>query len=266
MSTNVFSLHTGLFLGMSNNCCHNWFHLGDKHAKWRRFYFDLSLVGSQEWRVSFIYHPNRKYKSHDSYFSYIYCIKFCTDSNNIDIFVIYANGVMATILFVFLKTDKYIKIVLQNVIFADQPRTVPSSVHQHIHRPGSLKCRTTVAIFTNSQGTNSNRLSTFCISFVCCLLLSCRFHPPTLPHHFPWWPTSSRARSSLDATYLSWSSYSGRPITKEHLCKQEFKYFWEGSWIYLVSLFYVSETNSFRRCLSNLDQQSLIEYFLITFH
>jgi len=43
---------TGLFLGMSNNCCHNWFHLGDKHAKWRRFYFDLSLVGSQEWRIS----------------------------------------------------------------------------------------------------------------------------------------------------------------------------------------------------------------------
>ena len=37
---------------MSNNSSHNWFHLGDKHGKWRRFYFDLSLVGSREWRVS----------------------------------------------------------------------------------------------------------------------------------------------------------------------------------------------------------------------
>lgn len=43
---------TGLFLGMSNNCSHNWFHLGDRKAKWRRFYFDLSLVGHREWRVS----------------------------------------------------------------------------------------------------------------------------------------------------------------------------------------------------------------------
>jgi len=42
----------GLFLGMSNNSCHNWFHLGDKHAGWRKYYFDLSLVGSQEWRIS----------------------------------------------------------------------------------------------------------------------------------------------------------------------------------------------------------------------
>ena len=42
----------GLFLGMSNNCSHNWFHLGDRKAKWRRFYFDLSLVGHREWRVS----------------------------------------------------------------------------------------------------------------------------------------------------------------------------------------------------------------------
>lgn len=37
---------------MSNNCSHNWFHLGDRKAKWRRFYFDFSLVGHREWRVS----------------------------------------------------------------------------------------------------------------------------------------------------------------------------------------------------------------------
>ena len=42
----------GLFLGMSNNSSHNWFHLSDRKAKWRRFYFDLSLVGHREWRVS----------------------------------------------------------------------------------------------------------------------------------------------------------------------------------------------------------------------
>ena len=37
---------------MSNNSSHNWFHLGDKQSKWRRFYFDLSLVGHREWRIS----------------------------------------------------------------------------------------------------------------------------------------------------------------------------------------------------------------------
>ena len=37
---------------MSNNSSHNWFHLSDRKAKWRRFYFDLSLVGHREWRVS----------------------------------------------------------------------------------------------------------------------------------------------------------------------------------------------------------------------
>ena len=37
---------------MSNNSGHNWFHLGDRHSKWRKYYFDLSLVGHQEWRVS----------------------------------------------------------------------------------------------------------------------------------------------------------------------------------------------------------------------
>jgi len=39
------------FLGMSNNSAHNYFHLADKFA-WRRFYFDLSFVGSREWRIS----------------------------------------------------------------------------------------------------------------------------------------------------------------------------------------------------------------------
>ena len=43
---------TGILLGMSNNSGHNWFHLGDKHSNWRKYYFDLSLVGHQEWRVS----------------------------------------------------------------------------------------------------------------------------------------------------------------------------------------------------------------------
>ena len=37
---------------MSNNSGHNWFHLGEKHSKWRKYYFDLSMVGHQEWRVS----------------------------------------------------------------------------------------------------------------------------------------------------------------------------------------------------------------------
>ena len=49
------TVYLGVFLGMSNNSSHNWFHLGDKHGKWRRFYFDLSLVGSREWRVSRTY-------------------------------------------------------------------------------------------------------------------------------------------------------------------------------------------------------------------
>ena len=46
------NVSAGIFLGMSNNSGHNWFHLGDKHSKWRKYYFDLSLVGHQEWRVS----------------------------------------------------------------------------------------------------------------------------------------------------------------------------------------------------------------------
>ena len=55
--TNIYTyvMYIGVFLGMSNNSSHNWFHLGDKHGKWRRFYFDLSLVGSREWRVSRTY-------------------------------------------------------------------------------------------------------------------------------------------------------------------------------------------------------------------
>merc|ERR1719419_22083 len=46
-----FAILAAIFLGMSNNSAHNWFHLADKYA-WRRYYFDCSLVGSREWRIS----------------------------------------------------------------------------------------------------------------------------------------------------------------------------------------------------------------------
>ena len=42
----------GLFLGLTSVCAHNWFHLGDKTCGWRRFYFDLSLASSRDWRIS----------------------------------------------------------------------------------------------------------------------------------------------------------------------------------------------------------------------
>jgi len=45
------ALLAAVFLGLSNNSAHNWFHLADKFA-WRRFYFDFSFVGSREWRIS----------------------------------------------------------------------------------------------------------------------------------------------------------------------------------------------------------------------
>jgi len=40
-----------IFLGMANVSAHNWFHQSDKKG-WRRFYFDLSLTSSRDWRVS----------------------------------------------------------------------------------------------------------------------------------------------------------------------------------------------------------------------
>jgi len=42
----------GIFLGMTSICAHNWFHLGDRVAGLRRFYFDLSLASSRDWRIS----------------------------------------------------------------------------------------------------------------------------------------------------------------------------------------------------------------------
>eukprot|EP00090_Calanus_glacialis_P038314 TRINITY_DN66911_c0_g1_i1.p1 TRINITY_DN66911_c0_g1~~TRINITY_DN66911_c0_g1_i1.p1 ORF type:complete len:439 (-),score=74.31 TRINITY_DN66911_c0_g1_i1:18-1256(-) len=42
---------TGLVLGMSTSCAHNFFHQADKKA-WRRFYFDLSLLSHRDWRIS----------------------------------------------------------------------------------------------------------------------------------------------------------------------------------------------------------------------
>jgi len=49
--TTPLALIAGLLLGLSSSCAHNWFHQGDKKA-WRRFYFDLSCLSHQEWRVS----------------------------------------------------------------------------------------------------------------------------------------------------------------------------------------------------------------------
>ena len=40
----------GLVLGMNTSCAHNFFHQSD--MQWRRFYFDLSLLSSRDWRVS----------------------------------------------------------------------------------------------------------------------------------------------------------------------------------------------------------------------
>jgi len=45
------ALLTGTLLGLSNISAHNWFHKADKKG-WRRFYFDLSLTSSRDWRVS----------------------------------------------------------------------------------------------------------------------------------------------------------------------------------------------------------------------
>lgn len=42
---------TGLLLGMSTSCAHNWFHQRDSRA-WRRYYFDLSLLSHRDWRIS----------------------------------------------------------------------------------------------------------------------------------------------------------------------------------------------------------------------
>jgi len=45
------ALLAAFFLGLCMNSAHNWFHLADKYA-WRRFYFDLSFIGSRDWRIS----------------------------------------------------------------------------------------------------------------------------------------------------------------------------------------------------------------------
>lgn len=47
----LLALVTGLFLGLSSSAAHNWFHQADSKA-WRRFYFDLSCLSHQEWRIS----------------------------------------------------------------------------------------------------------------------------------------------------------------------------------------------------------------------
>jgi len=42
----------GFLLGLTSICAHNWFHLSDHTAGLRRFYFDLSLTSSRDWRIS----------------------------------------------------------------------------------------------------------------------------------------------------------------------------------------------------------------------
>jgi hypothetical protein len=49
LDSKVLQVMAGLILAMTVVGAHNFFHLRDN---WRRFYFDLSLLSSHEWRVS----------------------------------------------------------------------------------------------------------------------------------------------------------------------------------------------------------------------
>lgn len=44
-----FFFFSGIFLALTANCAHNFFH---QQNNWRMYYFDLSLFSSYEWRVT----------------------------------------------------------------------------------------------------------------------------------------------------------------------------------------------------------------------
>lgn len=45
----TLALVAGLVLGMNTSAAHNFFHQADS---WRRFYWDLSVLSSRDWRVT----------------------------------------------------------------------------------------------------------------------------------------------------------------------------------------------------------------------
>ena len=230
---------------MSNNSCHNWFHLGDKHAGWRKYYFDLSLVGSQEWRVRLRFiciNPtysltllDRSRKSefwecvvailrvlHLIHFMCICGWLFTKNSPT--------NFWSYWILLVFTLSGGYSLYIMQPVAydhhfqnspeiktycftfihFLDKSWVVTPSVHQHLCRSWGFQRWTISTIPTNTQRSCQNILPTFRVSPLCCFFLPCSIRSPSFPDHFQRWHSTSWASFAVDSISFSWNSYTGK--------------------------------------------------------